>query len=316
MTPAHSLRPAARLGATLVELLAAIGIAGLVATVATRTFREQRRALRGSVELAEMRSQLRQGMHLLATELRPIAPSEGDMHAWSETRLIIRSMAGSSVICRRSSDSTFVLPPIDAGATLTSWLVAPQPGDSLRVFDEGSALDLSDDTWHAHEIAAVTRVSGEAGCAAGSGAEDGNAAPAIRLRIAGDRLSPTVGEGASVRIFHPVRYEVYQSGDGLWYLGASDCRAARSPPCSTIQPVSGPYRSRTADGIGAGLELAYFDAVGTRLDPGYDDARRIARVDVVLRAETRTPMRLRHNSSRGFQDSVRLSVAVRNRDRP
>ena len=306
-------------GFTLVELAVTLAIAGMVATIAIRTFRTQFHSIAGSVELAEMRGQLRQGIHLLATELRPIAPDEGDIHDWAASRVVFRSVTGSSVICGRTSDSTLVLPPVGAedANLLTTWLAAPQPGDTMLVLDDGLDLGSSDDRWRAFEITSVAKGGAPEECRLTMGGSQTADDDARHFRIALSGPSPlprTVTVGAPVRIVQLVRYELYRSGEGAWYLGASECRARRTPPCSTIQPVSGPYRPATSDGNGSGLELAYFDVRGTRLAPSVDDVRRLSRVDVVVRAETRGSSAAGRGGA--FVDSSRVSVAIRNRHRP
>jgi prepilin-type N-terminal cleavage/methylation domain-containing protein len=310
---------ARRAGFTLVELAVTVAIAGMVATIAIRTFRTQFHSIAGSVELAEMRGQLRQGVHLLATELRPIAPDEGDIHDWAASRVVIRSVTGSSILCGRTSDSTLALPPVGAegGNALTTWLAAPQPGDSMLVLDDGLDLGSRDDRWRAFEITSVAKGSAPEECrwTTGSSEAAGDDAPHFRVAVSGPSPLPrTVMVGAPVRIVQLVRYELYRSGEGAWYLGSSECRARRTPPCSTIQPVSGPYLPATSDGNGSGLELAYFDVRGTRLAPSVDDVQRLSRVDVVVRAETSGSSAAGRGGA--FVDSSRVSVAIRNRYRP
>ena len=306
----HSTR---RVGVTLIELVLVLVVGGLIATVAFRTFRSQQRSVGGTVALAEMRAQLRQGLHVLASELRAISPADGDVLAWTRTGIVLRSVIGSSVVCRRESDTTLVLPPlgVEHGDGPTSWLTMPQPGDSLRVLDEARELSASDDAWPAYEIYSLAPVAAGEECTRWPGDGPGPA-PTLRIRLGGEaRVPSTVSVGASIRIFRPARYELYRSGDGSWYLGASECRAGRLPACSTIQPVSGPYRPLRRGGEGSGLELAYFDRFGDELDPDLADARHIARIDVTVRAESMPSSVWNGMVTRALRDSLHRSVAPR-----
>lgn len=307
------LHPAAgRRGVTVIELVLVLAIGGLVAAVATRTFRVQQRSIGTAVELAELRTQLRLGVHLLATELRTISPHQGDVHSWGGTGITIRSVNGTSVVCSRESDSALVLPPLDRehDPSPTSWMTYPQPGDSVRVLDDSLGVSGIDDVWRSYEIADLSPAARVGECALRTASTDSTHTP-VRVRLAGGaRLPATVVTGASVRFFRPVRYELYRSGDGLWYLGASECRAGRSPSCSTIQPVAGPYDAPGA-GTGSGLQLVYLDQSGSELLPDRDDPRRIARIDVTVRSRVRTPPVWRHTGMRAAGDSIHLSVAPR-----
>lgn len=310
----------ARVGFTLLELLIALTLFAMVAGAATRVLRTQQRFLRGAAELGEMRSQLRQAVHVLPSELRPLSPAGGDVYEWSASAVRLRSLTGASVICRRLSDSVVVLPPrtgdVVGERVLTTWLIAPQPGDSLLIHDEGD-IGSADDVWRAYQIAAVGPVpSDECESTIGLDSASHPSGSAIRVRLSGgSRLTATVSSGAAIRVFHPVRYALYQSSDARWYLGASDCSAARTPPCSTIQPISGPYRARDATGTASGLSLTFEDRFGESLEPGIDDSRRIALIRMVVRGET-VGRWWGAGSNRAVRDSLAFAVATRSQPLP
>ena len=306
-----------RRGFTLPELMITLVLFAVIATAATRVLRTQHRFLRGAAELAELRSQLRQAVHVLPSELRSMAPAAGDVYEWSSSAVKLRSTLGVSVACRRLSDSVLVVPPRvnDLGdpRALTTWLVAPQPGDSILVHDEGD-LGTFDDAWRAYEIAAVGPASADEDCDAASGLTSGvPASRPVRLRLAsGSGLSRTIRSGAAIRVFRPVRYALYRSGDGRWYLGAADCNAARVPRCSSIQPISGPYGSGVSGAAPDGLTLTFEDGSGRRLTPGIDDVGEIALVRVVVRGATHGAWWGQGRGSRVL-DSLALDVGVRGR---
>lgn len=305
-------------GFTLPELVIALVLFAVVATAATRVMRTHQRFLRGAAELGEMRSQLRQAVHVLPSELRWIAPADGDVYEWSTSAVKFRASLGASVVCRKTSEFVIVVPPrvSDSGDLrgMTTWLVMPQPGDSILVHDEGD-MGAFDDTWRAYEIAAVGPADDVEGCEPTSGFDTyvPGASRPVRLGVPNESpLSPSIRTGTAVRIFHPVRYALYRSGDANWYLGAADCNATRVPPCSSIQPISGPYGSR-GSGTGLdGLTLTFEDGSGRILTPGIDDSAEIAIVRVAVRAETKGSWWGARRGAR-ILDSLTLHVAVRGR---
>lgn len=275
-------------GFTLPELLIALTMFAVIATAVTRVMRSQQRFLSGAAELSDMRSQLRQAIHVLPAELRPLMPAGGDVYEWSSSTVKFRSITGASVICRLATGELLLPPRVPAngdGRGLTTWLAAPQPGDSVLIHDPGELGD-ADDIWRAYEVAFIGAASAGNRCDPAGGLEPlhGNSEPAVRLRLVESvALSPTISVGAPIRFFHPVRYALYRSADGKSYLGASDCSAARIPACSVIQPVSGPYGVPEA-GMGSGLSLSYEDRSGRVLHPGSDDARDIALIRILVRS--------------------------------
>ncbi|HUF26702.1 MAG TPA: prepilin-type N-terminal cleavage/methylation domain-containing protein [Gemmatimonadaceae bacterium] len=309
--PDRRSRSAGNAGFTLPELLVVLVLASVVAAVAAKVVRGQRRSLAAAVELVEMRSQLRQAIHLLATELRPLAPDAGDIHEWSATALRFRSFFGGSAACRLTSDSTLVVPSPSGSEEirLSSWLMQPQSGDSLLIYDPGRRFGAGDDRWRAFEISAVTPASAAEQCDPGVAALAGvNAGSALRIRVSiGAPLPRPDALGAPVRFFRPVRYALYRSSDRRWYLGASDCNSRRTPACTTIQPVSGPYGS-TGSGDGHGITMEYHDRQGRQLDPASDGASAIASIVLVVRGETPGIV---GGGARGVRDSLFLVVAPR-----
>ena len=303
-----------RAGFTLPELLIALTVFAVVAVAVTRVMRAQQRFLTGAAELGDMRSQLRQAIHLLPAELRPLAPNLGDVHEWSSTALKFRAITGASLLCRTGAAELLLpprLPAIDDDRALTTWLTTPRPGDSVLVHDAGEIGD-SDDVWRAYEIASIGSASPDERCdrIGALQAADGSTGAAVRVRLAGSSaLSSTIAPGAAIRFFHPVRYALYRSADGKWYLGASDCNAARVPACSVIQPVSGPYGAPEGTGD-TGLMLAFEDRWGTALDPGTDDPRRIALIRMVVRAASQGRW-WGQGGGRRLHDSLSYAVAMR-----
>jgi hypothetical protein len=202
-----------------------------------------------------------------------------------------------------------IIPPttLARGNTLTTWLNQPQVGDSVLIYSEGLLVGSNDDFWTRRAITAIVATPG--GCPAATGlttAADA-AQPSYTLTLATGLDNMTV-VGAPIRFFRRVKYELYQTADQRWYLGFRDCLSTRATPCDNLQPLSGPYRPRSAAAGQSGLSLTYFDSTGAVTA----DPLLVARVDLVTRGQTR----LHPDGTVGRdsdRDSVSATIGVRNR---
>lgn len=302
---------APRRGFTLVELIIAMVLFGIVMGAAMQVILKQQRFYRGAGELLEMRNGLRQGVTMLTSDLRAVSPAAGDIHEWTRSKVAFRSTTGSSIVCLMPSTTTIVVPPstLIQNNTLTAWLVSPVVGDSVLVYDEGPGIGNDDDVWRPYRITAVTTVNGTNACLPTTGyTVTGDLKPSTRFTLSA-ALPATVVTGAPIRFFRRVDYGIYQASDSLWYLGASDCLPGRTPECSSYQPISGPYRALSG-ATASGLVLSYFDSAGAELDPATANVRNVARISVIVRGETDAPF-----STDEFQrDSATFTIGLRNRD--
>jgi prepilin-type N-terminal cleavage/methylation domain-containing protein len=302
--------PHRRAGFTLTELIVAMVLFAIVMGAATQVIVRQQRFYRGAGELLDMRSHLRQGVSIVAADLRTVYPADGDVYEWTRSKIGLRSITGSSLICLRPTTTTVVLPPatLVQNNTLTTWMTMPVVGDSVMIYDEGIEVGNDDDLWRRYQITAVATVNGANACLPATGyTVAADLKPSIRLTLSA-ALPATVIPGAPIRVFRRVDYAIYQASDTFWYLGASDCLSGRTPVCSALQPVAGPYRPLSAS-TSSGLVFTYFNATGVQLDPLTASVATIARIDMIVRGETTAP-----SSGTGLQrDSVSFSVGLRNR---
>ena len=300
-----------RAGFSLVELIVTLVLFGIVMGAATQAIVRQQRFYRGAGELLEMRTALRQGVTMLTADLRSVYPADGDIYQWTRSRIGFRSVTGSSIICHMPTTTTMVVPPatLVQNNTLTTWLTTPVVGDSVMIYDEGPGVGNDDDLWRRHKITAVTTVNGSNACLPATGyTVAADLKPSTRFTIT-PALSATTVTGAALRFFRRVDYQLYQASDSLWYLGASDCLPGRTPECSTVQPVSGPY-SPLSGAATSGLVLTYADSAGVELDPATASAARIARINVIVRGQTTAP----YGSTDFQQDSATFVIGLRNRN--
>jgi type II secretory pathway pseudopilin PulG len=292
-----------RLGVTLVELVVAITLFGVVATLMLSVLRDQQRFHVGALQIIDTKRTGHQAVDLLYGELR--GASGADLYAITDSSITFRTTHGGSAICALDSSRTsLTLPPAPTaeGPGLSTFLAMPRAGDSLLVFDPGDAPTAEDDRWRSHVLTAdpggglcPLRPFGLATRAVAAG---------IGLTVA-PALTASVLVGSPVRFFRPASYSLYRSTGAEWMLGYSTCAAGT---CSVRQPLSGPYLPFASGGAG-GVAFRYFDALGGPTS----DRSRIARVDVAVRARSASVLDFAHVRGQRYHDSLAVTIALRNR---
>lgn len=316
-------RPATgRRGFTLIEIMVATALVGIVSAGILTVVVRQQRFYASASELIEVRDNLRTVAAVLPTELRSVAPREGDLEpklgtTLADSAIEYRATLGTSVLCARPTASEIIVPPYGANgdAGLTSWVSPPAVGDSLWIFKPGdvTASPVVPDSMIPYRITAIT--SGTCPTATGFTANSTEAAAGVRYTLNTNlRNASQMPVGMPIRFLRRVRYSIYLSAtDNRWYLGFRDHNPARASPWSAIQPVAGPLLPYATSGP-SGLSIAYFDSAGTVLT-AVADADRVRRVHFTIRAETETPVRtagLSNTVNAPIRDSLRISVALRN----
>ena len=249
-----------RRGVTLVELLVALSLGGLVLGVAASSMLRQQRGVRWTQALTGAELQLRAVLRLVADELEPLEAGAGDLAAGqaSDSTLEIRAVVASSLTCDSSATVTLV-PESSSSPPLGGVARLPAAGDSLWLFRDSLG-------WQGRAVTAVSR--GMVGCGVPT------SAPGPAFTLALDRPADAPA-GSPVRVSRWERWVVYRSGDGRWHLGVRDWSGAASRYLPA-QPVAGPFVRRAPNGQRTGFR--YFDASGAELVPDGTNERSIARV--------------------------------------
>ena len=299
------LTPDRRPGVTLLELVVALTLFGVVATLMLSVLRGQQRFHVGALQIIDTKRSAHQAVDLLYGELR--GASGADLYAISDSSITFRTTHGASAICALDSARTFVtLPPVPMaeGPGFSSFLEIPRGGDSLLVFDPGNASTADDDRWRSHVL---TADPGGGLCPLrpfGLATRAAEVARGMGLTVA-PPLAATVLLGSPVRFFRPASYSLYRSSGAEWMLGYSTCAAGT---CRVRQPLSGPYLPFASGGAG-GVAFRYFDALGAPTS----DRSRIVRVDVVTRARSASVLDVAHVRGQRYHDSLAVTIALRNR---
>lgn len=251
-----------RRGVTLVELLVALSLGGLVLAVAVGSMLRQHRGVRWVEGLTGAELQLRPTLRLVAEELEPLDPAAGDLAAGqaSDTAIEIRAVIAASLTCDSSAAVTLV-PETGASPPLGGVARAIAAGDSVWLYRDSLG-------WRGYAVTAASRTTTACGVP--------TSAPGPAMRLALDAPAD-VPAGTPVRVTRPERWVVYRAGDGRWYLGVRDWSPAASRFLA-VQPVAGPFVRRAPDGARTGFR--YFDASDAELDPDGTNERAIARVRI------------------------------------
>jgi len=289
-------RPA---GFTLVELMIAITISGLVMGSIYKVLNGNQRFYRAQDQILDVQQNIRAVAQVLPGELRGLDPDDGDIIAMSDTAITIRAMRGFSVLCTTPTAADVTARQIVIKNSLTSgYRAMDATRDNVLIFREGNPQISSDDRWLHAPIAGSTSVN----CA------DGTAGTRLTLTgmANGDSLGPkaTVGDqgvlsGAPLRTFEVVNYRLYDDGTGTWWLGI---RTFASGAWSATSPIAGPLQANI------GLAFEYRD-VNQNLTATTTAVRRIR---ITVRGQSSQPINIPGRVVGVFRDSIVARVALRN----
>ena len=298
-------------GFTLIELTVVLALIGVISSAIGLTLVRQQRFYRSASELLYARSDVRDAIDVLATDIRGMAVAD-TVRVLADSAIEMFATIGSSVVCQRQDTieiglSAGVSP---RGNTLTSLLTQPDTGD-LVLFYRDSVETGSH--WERHRISGFRSTSSDTSCPVGSAFGLSGAAASGKGFVVTltDALSSELGPGAPVRFVRRGRYSLYRASDGEWYLGYRRCNAVGASVCGPIQPLSGPYRAHSTNPQMTGLRFEYFDAGGSRLEAGASPLL-LARVGITARAESRARLAIEGRPLTPA-DSGTVSIAVRNR---
>jgi prepilin-type N-terminal cleavage/methylation domain-containing protein len=296
----------ARRGLTLVELVAAVAVAGVVlAVVANIALRQQRTvlALAGDAALA---GQLRDAASMLPMDVRGAAVAAGDLREASDSSIEVRETIASAVVCDTVGSTLALAPPVPGAATFAASVASMQAGDTSWLFSPDDSIP----SWRPHRITTVGSARASQ-CLAGGPQLTGAALSLARTTISIDSAPPSASlVGRPLRVTRPIRYSLYRSSDGGWYLGARDWNAT-TVKFNTIQPVAGPFQAPVA----GAPTFTWFDSSGARLAAPVVSRAKVALLRVTLRGATRDVDRALGSAQSVGQrkDSSSIAVAVRNR---
>ena len=202
------------------------------------------------------------------------------------------------------------MPPTNLSRhTLTNFVVAPEAGDTVFVYNEEAGKGSEDDKWEARVITDVDKSTTHCAGAPYADAVDDlpTAKPRYHITLDSD-LPDFVKVGAVVRFSRRVRYTIYKETSGKYYLGLQQDNGGT---WGTPSPMAGPYTAfATGDNGTTGLQFRYYDSLGTRITD-MTQGTRVARADVYLRTNAGASA-ITERKGASLRDSVVMRVALRN----
>ena len=284
-----------RRGFTLVELLVALVLLGIVTTAIYRVLVNGHRTYQSQTQRIDLQQNIRAAVTILPAEFREMNAADGDIKGMWPDSVQIRAMRQFGVMC--------TAPVLDGGAVTGKFFILRNEmltgrafvvGDSVVVFHEGIESTRNDDGW---AIGRVTLAPSAVNC------PDGRAGTRVNVDFAAfaaplTNVAGAIPVGGVVRGFEVVTYKNYQASDGLWYLGMST-------PTAALQPLVGPLSGNT------GLRLNYYDAAGAVTAVPTN----VALIEIIVRERTAQAIQLPQGGRVTPVDSVTTRVALRNNKR-
>jgi len=233
-----------RAGFTLVELMIAVLVAGLVMAAVYRVLTANQRFSRAQSQVLDVQSNLRNAMAILSADLREIDARGGDLVSIQDTAVVFRAMRGFGVACAAPSTTTGQI------VLRNSLLFMPRAVDPTRdgiiAFRDGGTQLASDDGWIDGTISAVTT--------SGITCADGTAGTRLTTSISGGNGKyDSVTVGSPVRIYETIAYALMTDAQGVSWLGT---RNLVNGAWSATTPIAGPLRATN------GLQIVYRDSSG------------------------------------------------------
>ncbi|MGH6691565.1 MAG: PilW family protein [Gammaproteobacteria bacterium] len=286
-----------RRGLSLVELLVALVILGVVSAALYRVLVSNQRIYQAQTQRIDLQQNIRAAVTILPAEFRELDAYDGDILAMGPNSITIRAFRVLGFIC--NAPNLPLLPLVGQQIIVRNSLLFGSRGfmagsDSIMIYYEGDEGARADDAWTAPTLLTA---SGSQNC------PDGFAG--TRLTLLTLNISPLpvplvvngLTRGSPVRAFEPVTYRLWQAPapDSRYYIGLATT--------SGIQPLVGPI-------LANGLSFAYYDSTGAvTVVP-----TRVSSIGITVRAQTVQPVQVSAGSTtRAFAvDSITTRVALRN----
>jgi prepilin-type N-terminal cleavage/methylation domain-containing protein len=298
-----------RRGLSLVEVLVAIVILGLVGLATARVLQGMLNTTTAQMAVATNQGMVRTGMLALPQELReigydtiPYGPGGtiSDLEAIAPHRLTFRAMRGIGFTCGTPTLTEFRIRAPAAGVR------DPLPTDGFLLFVESDPNLAADDQWVSMAVVAMDFNST---CGADSAiAFTLAAAPVVDPFTPATLSLSQYRVGGAIRWFERLEYGPYvDGGTGLAHIGVRSLSLGDA----SLSPIIGPLPDTTA------FLLEYYDAAGTLLDPTVAPPISVRSIGIRISGTTSRPVSLAGSTKRGRSVATAgTQVALRNTLRP
>ena len=283
-----------RHGFTLIELMIALVLLGIVGGVTFQMLINTQRLSTAQAERMSLQSAVRTGALVVPSELREIginAAGVSDLLQIGTDSVTYRAMRGVGFTCSVTGTQVKL---INSFALPFNSLRGVTPGrDSLLIYVDNDPTTLADDQWVKTRITAVATSTCGATAAIALTTDD------FTGFITSGSIAGAI-VGGPVRTFEVMRLKLYTL-DGQSWLGAQSLSASES-----VQPALGPLTAN-------GFELAYYDVNGNVTT----NVANVRSIQVTLRGVTERPIASGGNvgDNTYVQDSLVARVMLRNAPR-
>jgi len=294
----------ARRGFTMVELLVAMVLLGLVSAALYRVLVNNQRLYMAQTQRIDLSQNIRAASNILPAELRELDAADGDIIAMAPDRLEIRAMRWLGFTCVAPvmggglNGITMVIRGGDVGQPLFYGARGMNiVSDTMLIYYDGDPTTRNDDYW---ARGTFTGVAPAVQACPGLPVQTGRLVTFnLNLLGLGANAGGAIPVGAPVRGYEHVIYQLYKpAGDTSYYIGFQ-------PAGGTMQPLVGPVLTN-------GLTFQYFAADGSVTAV----KSQVARVDITVRARTALAIRGGGQAPAAtVVDSISTSVALRNNRR-
>lgn len=296
-----------RRGFTLIEIMVALVVFGLVAATLTQVIVNGQRVTAMQQARAGLQSNLRVGSMMVPNELRMLNQSDTtDILDVSDTSIIYLAMRGYYALCAPPTSGTSINVMRVAGTGFNFDYRAPAVGDSAFIFYENDTLKMSDDKWVRVGISAV---SGASTCTYPATGGTSRSSLTLTLSPGIDVSTYTLSkflEGSPVRSYEVTRMSLFTSGGQQWFGMCTGGSVAS--PCS-LQPVLGPLASSN------GVTITRYDSAGNSITANTFAARNSLRSMSIRFIGTSDQQVARGTGNAGLgyvQDTLTTMVTLRN----
>ena len=276
-----------RRGFTLVELLIAVVICGVVATAINKVLTAQQRLAVAQAEQAALQANVRSGSMIAASELFELARSTAgvsDISAFDSAGLTYRAMRSLGLACQVSRTEIRL-----RTSTLYKYRSIVPGQDSILLWVEGNPDISADDKWLPLRVSAV--VSGST-CGPDS-------AIALTIHPIDTLTTPlsSIVTDAPARTFEVMELRAVTVGGQNW-LGARSVSGGQA----VLIPVAGPL-------TGNGISFAYLDSLGAATGA----VANIRSIRITVRGESDVAVRsMTSPAAVKLQDSLTTTITLRN----
>jgi prepilin-type N-terminal cleavage/methylation domain-containing protein len=279
-----------RRGFTLVEVLLALVIMGVVSGAIYRLLNTNQRLSLAQAEQVSLQSNVRTGSLIVPSELRELNTWQGggadrnDVIVAQPNNVTYRAGRGLGFLCQDAAINATQL--VLAQSNWTGLRAPDAARDDLHLFIDGDPYDDNDDGWSQLNLTGVAQ-----GNACGG-------APSWALTVSA--IPAAVPANTPVRLFEVMQLQLYADAAGEWWLGA------RSVVDAAPVPMLGPL---TNDGF----VLQYLDSTGVATA----DLTAINSVRLTVRGLTEARVRTGGQAPVArSRDSLVTQVLLRNSIRP